>query len=315
MYAFEKGDRVQWPETEKPASDNQRSLTVKDRIVIRYPSGKYYIKYLFENLIDRMIEDMKTNVSENFDNILTIIGSEGSGKSNIAHYVAKRYDPDLDLSKSMINSWEQFLESITTDPQRVYWFDEAILVAAGRDWMKEANKMLVSSLQTIRFMKLLIIFCIPAIDSIDVYIRTFRTRYILEAHVMCWPHDARAHRGYGELYVPKSKEERKMLPNNAKAIDFFRSKGFFEHPKMADDTYDQMKKENSDENLIRMKEQLTPAKSRYARDKKSLSSLISYMVDVQGLSYKEIADIAGMPYNTVKGIAWRQRNETGDDEY
>lgn len=312
MYAFDKGDKVQWPDTEKPASDGQRSLTVSDAIMRRYPSGKYYVKYLYEDLADRMIEDMNANVDNDLDNIVTIFGSEGTGKSNLAYYIATRYDAEFDLSKSLIYTWEQFVTSLADDPQRVYWFDEAVLVAAGRDWMKEANKMLVSSLQTIRFKKLLILFCIPSLDSIDVYIRQFRTRYAIEAHIMCWPHDREAHRGYAELYVPKSKEERAKLPKDAKAKDFFKSRGYFVHPLMRNNEYDQYKEKASDDSLNAMKEKIR-GKSCYQRDKQSLTRLVSYLTDMQGMTYQEIADITGMPYNTVKGMAWRERNKADDE--
>lgn len=312
MYAFEPGDSVQWPDTERPAAEGQRSVTVSDAIVRRYQSGKYYVKYLYTDLVDRMIEDMRANVDNDLDNIVTIFGGEGTGKSNLAYYLAKRYDEDFDLSKSLIYTWEQFVTSLTDDPQSVYWFDEAILVAAGRDWMKEANKMLVSSLQTIRFKKLMIIFCIPSLDSIDVYIRQFRTRYAIEAHIMCWPHDREAHRGYAELYVPKSKEEREKLPKDAKAKNFFKSRGFFIHPLMKDNDYDRFKEQASDNNLQAMKDKIGGS-SRYQRDKQSLARLVAYMTDVQGMTYQEVAEITGMPYNTVKGMAWRERNKADDE--
>ena len=312
-HVYEPGDRVKWPQTEMPADETGRSLTVEDAIINRYLSGSHYDKYLYIDLADRMFEDMHQNYDEEFDNIITICGSEGTGKSNLAHYVAMGYDPDFDIEKSLVYSWEQFLTSLTEDPQRVYWFDEAILVAAGRDWMKEANKMLISSLATIRYMKLLIIFVLPSLGSIDVYIRTFRTRYVLKAHIMQWTKDAKAHRGYAELMIPKTDAERRTLGKDAKAEDFFKSVGYFRFPKMGDtELYDKMKERNSADNLLEMREKVQNKRSIYKRDKERLDRLISYLADEAGWSYKDIAAASGMPYDTVRGIAWRERN--GDDK-
>lgn len=316
-YAFEPGEKVRWPMTQMPAEGNERSVEIEDAMTTRYKTGRYYIRYLYKDLVDRMVEDMQTNVDEAFDNILTITGGEGTGKSNLAHYIAKRFDPDFDQSKSLIYSWSQFLDSVLDDPQKVYWFDEAILVAAGRDWMKEANKMLMSCLQIIRSKRFTIIFCVPKFDNIDVYIREFRTRYMIKAQMMQWTKDSAAVRGYGELFVPKTETERKSLPKDASAEEFFRSVGFFRFPKMEsenDESYNRMKEQGQLDELRRMREEIRDkGTSRYKRDKESLSALISHMADVQGMSYQEIADIAKMPYNTVKGIAWRRRNEEDEE--
>ena len=75
--------------------------------------------------------------------------------------------------------------------------------------------------------------------------------------------------------------------------------------------YESLKGTNQDNTLMDMREQteMTKGGSRYRRDKQSLEALIYYMTDAQGMSYQDIADITGMPYNTVKGMAWRHRNK------
>ena len=313
-YAYEPGDKVKWPQTEMAAGPNDRSVTVEDTIVSRYGSGNYYIKYLYSDLFQRMIEDMAANVSDEFDNVITVFGPEGTGKSNLVHYIATSYDPEFDIEKSLVYSWKQFLTSITENPQRVYWFDEAVLVAAGRDWMKEANKMLMSSLQTIRFMHLTIIFAIPSIDNIDVYVRSFRTRYAIKVQLMQWSKDAKATRGYAELMIPKTEAERRSLRKDARGEDYFKSVGFFRFPKIADTTlYDKMKAQNSADNLLEMREQILAKKTSYQKDKDRLTALICHLSDTLGWSYQDIADAAGMPYDTVKGIAWRERNRRNEE--
>lgn len=318
MLAFDVGEKVQWPNTKVPAEEGQRSLTILDREVVRHRSGKYYIRYLYDGLHERMIEDMKANVENDFDNLVTVIGPEGVGKSNEAYHVCKSFDPEFDPLKSCIYSWEQFITSVSEDPQKVYWFDEAVLVASGRDWMKEGNKMLVKSLQIIRSMNLTIVMCVPSFKTIDVYIRLFRTRYLISVQKMQWSKDREYVRGYAELLVPRSEAERAKLPKDAEPEDYFRSVGFFRFPRIEGtdkEIYDGLKRKGQQDAFEEMKTlaQEASGKSKYQRDKRSLAALISYCVDVNGMTYQEVADITGMPYNTVKTTAWRERNK-GEEE-
>lgn len=316
-YAFEPGDRVQWPMTSMPASEEQsNSLTVEDVQKTRYmKSGKFYCRYLYKELLQRMIDDMKDAVMQQFDNLVVIDGSEGVGKSNLAYKIATRFDPDFDIQKSLIYTLPQFLDAITgEDVQKVYWFDEAVIVAAGRKWQDKGNMILFELLQFIRSMGLTLIMCIPKFDNIDVYIRTFRTRYVVTARRMRWCEDREAVRGYAELYIPKSPEERDKLPEKAKAKDFFKSVGFFRFPVMPPEVkeiYEKIKAKNRQNRLIMMREQLNgeTESALRKRDKRSLEALVSYMTDTQGMSYKEVADIAGMPYSTVKNMVWRTRED------
>lgn len=320
-YAYEPGDKVQWPQTSIPATENsQRFLTVEDRLVTRYESGRYYVRYLFKELMQRIIEDMHCNVEEAFDNLVAIIGHEGVGKSNLAYDICIAFDPEFDIHKSTIYSWQQFIESVSTDPQKVYWLDEAVLLASGRDWMKDTNKMLVKALQLIRSYRLTIIMCIPSFDALDFYIRTFRTRYLIKAMKMKWSQDREAVRGYAELRIPLSEAERKRLPKDAKAEDSFKPVGYFRFPKMdpeASKIYEAMKLENQKAAFDEMREMTEEIgrNSRYnMRDKKSLTALVAYLAYEKGLSYQEIADIAGMPYSTVKNMAWKERNRLEGEE-
>lgn len=316
---FEPGERVQWPNTQLPAGDTGRWLEVEDADTLRFRSGRVYTRYLFKNLIDRVIEDMQTNVDENFDNLCCVVGNEGVGKSNLAFYLCKRFDEQFDLTKSLVYSWEQFIESLTSDDvQKVYWIDEAVLLASGRDWMKESNKILIQCLQIIRSKRLTIIMCIPDFNNIDVYIRHWRTRYLFKALMMQWSGDKQLVRGYGELLVPKSKEERDKLPKDARAEDSFSSRGYFRHPLMPKEemkVYDEYKLRNQNKQLDEWKQKMLDAKggSRFAQTNKRFENLIYFMVEVQGMAYSEVADIAGMPESTVRGITARVRNK--EEEY
>lgn len=315
---YDVGERVQWPETMLPATqDSKRALTILDRKVVRHRSGNVYTSYLYKELLDRMVEDMNSNLDNAFDNLVVIVGDEGTGKSHLGYEVCRRMDPDFDMEKSYIYSWEMLIESLAgDDPQKVYWIDEAINLAGGRDWMKENNKMLIKILQTQRSRGWTLVMCIPQYGSIDVYIREHRTRYLLIARMMQWEGDREAHRGYFELRVKPTDAEKarfKML-KDPKPEDFMTPKGYSTFPKMdeeANKLYEKVKLHNQMDMLVEMKEQTQEmkGKSRYKRDKQALMACISAMTDELGMSYKEVADITGMPYSTVKNIAWRMRND------
>lgn len=135
---------------------------------------------------------------------------------------------------------------------------------------------------------------------------------------MAWSKDREAHRGYAELCISKTDDERRNLPDNAAPEDYFRSVGYMRFPKIEDaavETYELMKDRNQKQMLTEMREETERmSESRYRRDKKSVAALISYLVETEGMSYQEVADIAGMPYSTVKGIAWRERNRRPEDD-
>ena len=189
---YEKGDRVMWPETQQPASEGAQSfLTVENVDYTRYRSGKYYFRYLYEELSERLTGEMRENIEHFFDNLVVVIGDEGVGKSNLAYYLCKSFDPDFDLEKSYSYEWDTFIEQLDApEHQKVYWLDEAINLASGREWMKEANKMLIKILTTMRSWAFTIVMCIPVFKNLDVYIRMHRTRYLLVAKCMRWPGDS-----------------------------------------------------------------------------------------------------------------------------
>lgn len=316
--AYDPGERVQWPLTNIPAKEGDaRALTIEDRDVVRYSSGRFYVSYLYSELTDRLIEDMHSNIDAHFDNLIVISGPEGVGKSHLAAYICKSFDPEFNMERSYVYDWESFINSISgDDPQKVYWMDEAVNMASGRDWMKDVNKMLIKILQMMRSKGLTLVMCVPSFGSLDKYIREHRTRYLLIAKKMAWNKDSEPKRGYYELRVQMTEKERAYIAKNKRnpeAEDFFRSVGYGRFPKMDLDEskdYELVKAENQDKTLKEMRdytEELT-GKSKYTRQKDMNERLILYMTDVKGMSYQEIADAIGVPYNTIKGIAWRRRN-------
>ena len=86
---------------------------------------------------------------------------------------------------------------------------------------------------------------------------------------------------------------------------------FSKMPPEVEEVYERLKHRNQKASIHEMHEQTKQMKqgsSRYQRDHASLENLIFFMSDTQGMTYQEIAEVSGMPYSTVKGIAWRKRN-------
>ena len=57
---------------------------VLDAQIKMYRSGKFFIQYLYKDLLQKLAEDMHQNVKADYDNVVMIEGGEGSGKSNLA---------------------------------------------------------------------------------------------------------------------------------------------------------------------------------------------------------------------------------------
>lgn len=191
FYLLEKGDILHYPDMKLSSDkDDPNSLAVIDRKVTRYSSGKYYVSYLFDNVLDVLVSEMHDNIDNKLDNLIVIHGSEGVGKSHLAYSLAKRFNPDFNLRKNYIYQYDEFLTRITEDmsspPGTVYWLDEASNIASNRDWMHTDNKEFIKILEMFRSRGWTLILCIPKLDRLDIYIRETRARYILEAAKMSW---------------------------------------------------------------------------------------------------------------------------------
>lgn len=179
-----------------------RLATVEDVQVIRYPSGKIFIRYLFSDLMELLIDDMKKNIRNNFDNVVVVCGAEGSGKSNLAWQVCHAFNPTFDLTTNYIYSSEDFRDKLKegSDLKSTFWMDEGSNIANNRDWQSLGNKDFISILEMMRSRGWTLVFCIPSFERLDVYIREHRIRYLLECKPMRFNSDeTQVERGYFEL--------------------------------------------------------------------------------------------------------------------
>lgn len=176
-------------------------LPVADVRIVRHRSGKIYIRYLIDNLIEYLAEDMRRNITTKYDNFVVIDGPEGSGKSNIAYALAKAYCPEFSIAENYLYSMTDLVNRITDggDIGQTFWLDEITNIANKRQWATAENKLFIELLEMCRSRKWSIISCIPRFDRLDQYIREHRAKYWIHCEPMTFDRYGHKDRGYFQL--------------------------------------------------------------------------------------------------------------------
>lgn len=176
------------------------ALRVKDYKVIQWRlSGKIFVRYLIDDLLGSLAKDMRTNVDQDYDNVVVVYGGEGSGKSNLAWALCRAYDEDFSLKNYAYNE-EDFKEQIRKDVSgKTIWMDEGSNIASNREWNTRGNKNIVLFMETMRSKGATFVVCIPTIDRLDIYLRENRARYLLHCMPMSFDKTGKKARGYFEL--------------------------------------------------------------------------------------------------------------------
>lgn len=174
---------------------------IDDMQVMKWPSGKVFVRYLYRDLIETLAADMHRNTSAGFDNVVVVEGAEGSGKSNLMWQICRAYDPDFSLTESYIYDMDALRERMRsgTIEGATLWMDEGSNIASNRDWQTQGNKDLVLFLETMRSKRIMFGMCIPHHERLDVYIRENRIRYLITCAEMEFPTTGPVPRGIFEL--------------------------------------------------------------------------------------------------------------------
>lgn len=196
-------------------------LEIKKNAIMVHQSGKLYIRYLYVDLIDNIVEDFRKNIASEYDNVVVVDGPEGSGKSNLGWELCKRYDPEIaaDPVKKMrdcyVYSFDDLrykvleLTKTNADVGRVFWLDETSNMANNRAWMKQDNQYLVQILEMMRSRGWTLIMCIPTKDRLDLYIREYRLRYWFHCEPAKFDQDdMMVDRGYFETHKYINSQEK-----------------------------------------------------------------------------------------------------------
>ena len=119
------------------------------------------------------------------------IVTHNSGKSTAAFTIAKYVDPtfpgeSLNDGKGrrkcdrIVFTQKQFMEAVDSSPpgSAIVW-DEMVLGGLAADASKEAQKILIKKMVTIRKKRLFILFVLPSIFMLRMYFAVFRTRALI----------------------------------------------------------------------------------------------------------------------------------------
>ena len=202
---------------------------VLDAQVKVYRSGKFFIQYLYKDLLKLLAEDMHHNIKADYDNVVMIEGGEGSGKSTMAWNLINAYSPGFDIKQVYVYNMQGIRERFANADYggNIFWMDETSQIASNRTWQSEDNQDLVGILETCRSKHLSLIGCVPKIDRVDIYLREFRMRYLLRCRPMKFPNIGYLPRGVFEL-LKRNNESGQMehvgyglfenMPEDAKTI-------------------------------------------------------------------------------------------------
>lgn len=305
---LEKGDKVYYPHPLN-LTPNDRPMTVADRMIHFYPSGKIYIRYLLDGLLDQLVREMHENVENDFDNVIGIWGREGTAKSTLGYWVLKKFCPDFDMEQCYVPSFEDLLKKIHDSNARegaVFWLDEATNLASNRDWMNVDNKTFIKILEIFRSRKWTLILCIPDINRLDKYLREQRIRYTLHTEILDWESNPNKMRGYAEL-------RRVDVQSNFRSEQVVGYLKFPDIPPEDKAKYLAIKKSTQEDIIEEMYEKKNRRSGRDSAGGKALRRLLLQRKEA-GMSIAEIAAETGLAEQTVKQYCSMARRERGDKD-
>lgn len=266
-------------------------LAVLDYRVYAHRSGKIFIRYLLEDLLDALADDMRKNIRDDYDNVIVVDGGEGSGKSNLMYQLLSRYDPNFDIKRGYTYDADAFKKKIREggDIGRTFWMDEGSIIANNRDWNTQQNKGFVKVLETCRSRHYTLGMCIPSFERLDVYIREHRARYWLHCEPMTFDEGGPRARGYCEV---------KKKNDVTGAMELI---GYAEYSKMPDDVakvYKQLKEESQNklfQDLYGEDDEAPGAKykRKYEEKEKQLSAAMLKLYD-SGTSLEDLQTMFGI---------------------
>ena len=318
MKILETGDIAYYPDIFNPSG---QPMEIIGRRKLKYPSGSKFYQYFIEGhgtktiehngkkievkgLTDRLVENMKENVANDYDNLVIICGAEGVGKSNMAVDLCKSYDPTFTIQERYIYDFYPFLKKLEQDftikgGGRAYLMDEATNLVSNRDWNKEDNKHMIQLLEMFRSRGLTLIMCIPSFDRLDVYIREHRARFKIECKDL--PKGNKfGGRGYYELTI---------LPN--KTVGH----GTFPIMSASDKAiYEGLKERSQASKLQEMIKAADPegdeGKGRLKESNDRNKKMAAWFIIHEGWSYQDVSEQFGIPEGTLR----RWIKEIKDDD-
>lgn len=282
-------------------------LKIKDAQIKMYRKGTWFVQYLYENLMEKLAEDMKNNVAEGFDNMIITQGDEGSGKSTHVYQLCKAYDPNFTLNDNYMYDFDAMRAKLDKggDEEGVFWLDEAVNTANKRKWQSQDNIDFTELLIMMRSRNWCINMCIPQASELDYYVREHRFRYLITIKPMGFPNTGFKRRGYFEL-------ERKN-PNTG----LLEHVGYGEYDDMPAEIkakYHAIKAAAQERKISEINDKKTGYKKKYEDERKKIQSAILAMHN-SGMDREHIKNLFGIETDSnYYMILKRARDNNGHNE-
>lgn len=279
--------------------------TIAGYDIIRYPSGKVFIRRLYSDLLDRLVDRMHMNVAQDYDNIVVIQGAEGSGKSSLAYSICKAYDPDFDIAEQYVYSVDDLKKKLARgDVERVaWWLDEGSNIANNREWQSQDNRDIVSLTEMMRSKGWTLVICIPRVERLDLYLREFRLRYLLTCEPMKFRGEKK-NRGYFSLEARSNSGQMKLCGYGA----------YDPIPEPDASKYRAIKLAAQEAKIKEVVERPKGGegyKKKYESERKAMRAAILRAKE-SGMSREEIMRIWGLSYNQLSVELTRARGEQSE---
>lgn len=177
-------------------------MPIKDVKINVYPTGKFYVAYLLDGLLDKIIEDTHKEASDKFDSLVLIQGGEGSGKSNLTWNAIEKHSPGFNIRDVYCYNFEEFQDKVMSqiatggDRMKPYWMDEAINVVNKRSWNSSQNVEFTEWTMMMRSRLWTLFMIAPDYGELDYYVRDHRCKYILTCAENSFPNTGYKKRGY-----------------------------------------------------------------------------------------------------------------------
>ncbi|MEO2154602.1 MAG: hypothetical protein ABGW69_02230 [Nanoarchaeota archaeon] len=109
-------------------------------------------------------------------------GEEGSGKSMLSLYIAKKLENNLNLKETVAFTMKEYIESVKkhkNNPGKVLIFDEAVFSFFSRESMGKFNRIITKLFIINRSFNHIHILNIPNFYYLDIYLREHRIKTLL----------------------------------------------------------------------------------------------------------------------------------------
>jgi len=263
---------------------------------------QFYMEPRLVKKLDLMIDRMKIKM----DNVLTIDGDEGVGKTNlevgIGYYISDKTGRPFSVDNIFFDLDELIDFAIKTEEQIICW-DEAALGGMAQEWWRKNQVEFIKLLMIARKKKHFFIICIPKFFKLNEYLIVDRSIALIHVYAR-----REIQRGRFVYYTKKKKEKlyydwKKKRQRNYKKFVSFRG-SFLEYlPKVLDEKAYEVKKNYAILNFRKDTKDVVSAEAKKKIEMETEERLLANLCEnakKEGISQKKIANWVKMNIRTLE---------------